>query len=56
MKNATFEFYNAQFEFKPQDLWIGVFWKRIGSTVDLWICVLPCLPLHLSWGWKHQDQ
>jgi hypothetical protein len=49
-------------EFKPQDCWIGVFWK---STVegrphfspeeawwvrcDVWVCVVPMLPIHLTW-------
>jgi hypothetical protein len=40
-------------EFKVQDLWIGAFWNngRDDDLVDLWICVLPCLPIHLGW-WK----
>lgn len=43
-------------EFKVEDLWVGAFW-RIGERGDseLWICVLPCLPLHFQvslagWG------
>ena len=49
-------------EFKPADLWIGMFWKRssrgawdasgqwagAGSRVlDVWICLVPMLPIHL---------
>lgn len=36
-------------EFKPRDAWIGVFWKRArdGRYTDIWICLLPMLPLHL---------
>jgi hypothetical protein len=45
-----------QFEFKLQDLWIGAFWKRIGNCMDLWICFLPCIPLHLSWWWHDPEQ
>ncbi len=41
--------WNAQFEWKPQDLWVGAFWKRDGNCVDLWLCFLPCVPLHISW-------
>lgn len=52
------------FEFKPQDLWVGVFWKRThdGPTamfcngervqrivVDLWLCLIPMLPIHFTW-------
>ncbi len=36
-------------EFKIQDLWVGVFWRRDGCCVDVWICVLPTLPIHISW-------
>lgn len=40
-------------EWKLQDLWIGVFWRRgawsQGTNWDVWICLLPCLPLHLFW-------
>jgi hypothetical protein len=48
--------WRAGFEFKLQDLWIGAFWKRIGNCVDLWICFLPCLPLHISWWWHDPAQ
>ena len=41
-------------EWKLADMWIGVFWRRLvwsrGVSWDVWICFLPCLPLHLSWG------
>jgi hypothetical protein len=43
--------WNLQLEWKPQDLWIGAFWKRDGNRFDLWVCILPCLPVHFScWG------
>jgi len=35
------------FEWDPHDLWIGVFWKRKENHVDVWICFVPCLPLHV---------
>lgn len=44
-------------EFKLADCWIGVFWRRERPGRDLvyhwdvWICLIPCLPLHLSW-WR----
>jgi hypothetical protein len=58
----------AAVEFKPQDLWVGLFWKRSADPcsywdeerkrgvclapprLDVWICFLPCLPLHLKFG------
>jgi hypothetical protein len=57
----------VRLEWKPQDCWIGVFWKRseagrepltrgrIVSSVrvvmqtDVWVCLLPMLPLHIQW-------
>jgi hypothetical protein len=44
------------FEWKPQDLWVGAFWKRIGNCLDLWVCVIPCVPLHLCWHWHDPEQ
>jgi hypothetical protein len=40
-------------EWKAADLWIGAYWSRdkdIGCVpCDLWVCALPCLPLHFAW-------
>ena len=42
-------------EFKPQDCWVGVFWRRVLIVsgpmfrTDVWICLLPMLPLHFWW-------
>ena len=37
-------------EAKKEDCWVGVFWRREqgdwGSTLDVWVCLLPCLPIH----------
>lgn len=40
--------WRVRFEWKPQDLWVGAFWKNNPFHFDLWICVLPCVPLHIS--------
>jgi len=37
-----------QLEWKPQDLWIGVYWKNTPERLDVWVCLLPCLPLHYA--------
>jgi hypothetical protein len=44
-------------EWKPQDCWIGAFWKRgdlrwpkVGyTTFDVWICFIPMLPIHFGY-------
>jgi len=40
-------------EWKYQDLWIGAFWKtdKLGGF-DLWICLIPCVPLHWWTYWS----
>jgi hypothetical protein len=54
-QRMQFDGWHWQFEFKPQDLWVGAFWKTSGNCVDLWVCVLPCVPLHISW-WYHDPE
>jgi hypothetical protein len=39
-------------EVKPQDLWVGIYWK-LDRTVwvtqlDIWVCIVPMLPLHIT--------
>lgn len=50
VKNVT-----VALEFKLQDLWVGAFWHRkrsiLGSEQHIWICLLPCLPIHIMWSW-----
>lgn len=46
-------------EFKPQDCWVGVYWRRshlsLADKLDVWICLLPMLPLHL-WRFYNVQQ
>jgi hypothetical protein len=51
---ARFVGWHAQLEWKLQDFWIGAFWKRQGNCIDLWVCLLPCVPLHVSWWWTRE--
>ena len=32
----------VRIEWKPQDCWIGAFWK----AGHLWVCIVPMLPIH----------
>jgi hypothetical protein len=47
----------ARFEWKLEDFWVGVFWKHGYAKfddgekkmwTDIWICFVPCFPLHLT--------
>ena len=51
-----------RFEWQPRDLWVGVYWERRPHACDfdtcwnnslhVWVCLLPALPLHLSWLYR----
>lgn len=47
----------AKFEWKFEDFWMGAFWKHghiqtnegpVRYWTDIWICFIPCVPLHLT--------
>jgi len=33
-------------EFKLEDMWIGLFWKHKYREIDIWLCLIPCFPIH----------
>lgn len=48
--------WSVSLEFEPRDAWIGVFWRwdnessfgyKVASRFDAWICLVPCLPIHV---------
>jgi hypothetical protein len=43
-------------EWKIQDLWVGLYWRRHGHEIDVWICVVPCLPIHIWATWHDPMQ
>lgn len=59
----------AAFEWKLADLLVGAFWKweylrsrgiggpwRLDATIlHVWICLLPCVPLHVEF-WKNESE
>lgn len=49
---------NIRIERKWQDCWIGVYWDcredSFGEIGDIWICLIPCFPIHISW-WKYRS-
>lgn len=40
----------AQILFEPRDLWIGVFWDRRPGELRVYVCLIPTLPLLLTFG------
>ncbi len=49
---------SANIMFEKKDCWIGVFWRHYAdykyASWHLWICLLPCLPIHVMWP-VHRD-
>ncbi len=35
-------------EWKLQDLWIGAYWDNRTYIFHLWICIIPCVPIHIE--------
>lgn len=43
--------------FEPQDLWIGVYWRRdyhpsFKFALQIFICIIPCLPIMIYYGYR----
>lgn len=38
-------------KFDPRDVWVGVYWNPNPGRLDVYVCLLPLLPIHLClWG------
>lgn len=40
--------WRVRLELKLQDMWIGVFWKHHKDGIDVYVCIIPCLPIHFE--------
>lgn len=38
----------AQFQFELKDIWIGLFWQKTDIALHFYICLIPCVPLHIT--------
>jgi hypothetical protein len=52
-------FWSLDWEVKREDCWVGAFWRTFRDEgvweLDVWVCVLPCLPLHCYLVRRHDD-
>ena len=39
-------YWGINLEFKLQDMWIGLYWKNSREDIDIWLCLIPCFPIH----------
>jgi hypothetical protein len=40
--------WRARLEFKLADMWVGCYWVNHGGFWDIWLCLIPCLPIHFQ--------
>lgn len=38
--------------FEPRDIWIGVYWNREEDYSEVYVCILPMLPIRFLWTRK----
>ena len=50
-KRLKFDGWSCRLEWKIQDMWIGAYWATGGHCLDVWLCILPCVPIHFSAWW-----
>lgn len=51
-ERVLFSVGHVSLEFKAADLWVGLFIRRdwaFPDITDMWICVVPCFPIHIWW-------
>lgn len=56
-------------EFKPQDLWVGVYWKTENKSVtftdfyppvnivvlNIWVCIIPMFPIKFTYYYEKKN-
>lgn len=43
--------WSVDLQVEPRDCWIGVFWDRHPREWQVWICLIPCLPIRIEVAW-----
>lgn len=33
---------------EPRDIWVGVYWNRQPDELRVYVCIIPCLPVLLT--------
>jgi hypothetical protein len=33
-----------------RDCWVGVYWTWEGTALHIYVCLIPCVPVHVIWG------
>lgn len=51
----NFIIWGIDFEFKLQDFWIGLYWENRNHDIDIWLCIIPCFPIHYWSGYNRHD-
>lgn len=30
------------------DIWIGLYWNETDNALHIYVCIIPCIPVHVS--------
>ena len=48
--------FRVKLDAKISHMWIGAYWQQFGNCLDLWICLIPFVPIHFYWRWHDPEQ
>jgi hypothetical protein len=34
-----------------RDLWVGVYWRRYPNALEVYLCLVPIVPIRFYWQW-----
>lgn len=58
-RNIRRGFWTLDWEVKLPDCWVGAFWRTFRDEavweLDVWVCFVPCLPLHFYLVRRHAE-
>jgi hypothetical protein len=38
-------------KWEPRDCWVGVYWKRYPAALEMYVCIVPLVPVYLYVQW-----
>lgn len=54
----TFVIGNVQIwiHFEPRDMWFGVYWNREDGFNEVYVCLLPMIPIRFMWMYEYTEE
>lgn len=45
----------VQLQWEPRDWWMGLFWRTTPLCVHVYVCIVPLIPLHITWTTRRRS-